>query len=239
MKLPHDLLGYFENAILDINMLVDGQKVDLEIQVNNEGDYPDRSLYYWAREFSTGLSEGDKYSELPRTIIISIVAFKLFDCEEYHSEFAPLEVERHTPLTDKMSLHYYELPKLPDSISADNNRELWLKLFKAETEDELANIEALGVPIMSEAVTAYRRVVTSSELREIERLRHRAHHDEMSALGNARRQEREIWQGVVAEKDAKLEEKDAKLEEKDTALAEKDAKIAKLEAMLRSQNGET
>ena len=94
---------------LDINMMVDGQRIDLEIQVRDEGDYPDRSLYYWAREFSTGISEGQDYSELPRTIIISIVAFELFNCKEFHSEFQALEVTRHTPLTDKMSLHYFEL----------------------------------------------------------------------------------------------------------------------------------
>jgi len=87
--------------------------------------------------------EGEGYSELPRTIIINIIAFELFDCKEFHSEFQALEVTRHTQLTDKMSLHYYELPKLPESINVSNNKELWLKLFKAETEEELANIEAL------------------------------------------------------------------------------------------------
>jgi predicted transposase/invertase (TIGR01784 family) len=86
---------------LDINMTVDGQRVDLEIQVADEGDYPERSLYYWAREYSSALGEGGKYSSLPRTIIISIMAFTLFDCEEFHSEYQPLEVTRHTPLTDR------------------------------------------------------------------------------------------------------------------------------------------
>lgn len=31
---------------LDINMTVNGQQVDLEIQVSNEGDYPERVMYY-------------------------------------------------------------------------------------------------------------------------------------------------------------------------------------------------
>ena len=30
---------------LDINMAVNGQRVTLEVQVEDEGDYPDRSLY--------------------------------------------------------------------------------------------------------------------------------------------------------------------------------------------------
>ena len=201
-EMPPESLGD-KFCRLDINMIVDGQRVDLEIQVNNDGDYPERSLYYWAREFSTGLSEGEGYSVLPRTIIINIIAFELFDCKEFHSEFQALEVTRHTQLTDKMCLHYYELPKLPDSINTNNGRELWLKLFKAETEEELAKIEALEVPIMSEAVNAYRHIATSPEHREIARLRSKARHDEAQALKNAERKgaekEREKWQDVAVE----------------------------------------
>jgi len=61
----------------DINMTINGQHVDLEFQVKNEGDYPERSLYSWAREYSSALLEGENYSLLPRTIIISILYFKL------------------------------------------------------------------------------------------------------------------------------------------------------------------
>jgi len=213
-EMPPESLGD-KFCRLDINMIVDGQRVDLEIQVNDEGDYPERSLYYWAREFSTGLSEGEGYSELPRTIIINILAFELFDCEDFHSEFQTLEVTRHTQLTDKMSLHYYELPKLPDSVSADNSKELWLKLFKAETEEELAKIEALEVPIMSEAVKAYRHVAASPEFREIARLRSKARHDEAQALKNAERRGEEKanvkWQDVVDEQAARIAELEAQL----------------------------
>ena len=67
---------------LDINMTVNGQRVDLEVQVSNEGDYPDRVMYYWAREFSSALLTGQGYSTLPRTIVISIIDFILFECEE-------------------------------------------------------------------------------------------------------------------------------------------------------------
>ena len=87
---------------LDINMIVNGQKVDLEVQVSDEGNYPERSLFYWAREFSTGINEGDDYSLLPRTIIISILGFNQFpDPKKFHSEFQCLEVTTHEPLTDK------------------------------------------------------------------------------------------------------------------------------------------
>jgi predicted transposase/invertase (TIGR01784 family) len=76
---------------LDINMTVGGQRVDLEIQVRDEGDYPQRVLFHWAREYSTAIPAGGDYANLPRTVIISIIDFNLFECEQYHSEFLPLE----------------------------------------------------------------------------------------------------------------------------------------------------
>jgi predicted transposase/invertase (TIGR01784 family) len=210
---------------LDINMLVDGQRVDMEVQVADQGDYPERSLFYWAREFSTGLTEGEQYLVLPRTIIVSIVGFPLFDCKEYHSEFWALEVSRYTPLTDKMVLQYFELCKLPEIVDPKDELLLWLKLFNAATQEDLQQIKALGVPIMAEAIEAYKHITAEDRFKEIERMRFRARHDEASALAHERREaeqaEREKWQAVVAKNEAELAEKDA-------ALAEQAAEIARL-----------
>ena len=214
---------------LDINMTVNGQRVDLEIQVTDEGDYPERSLYYWAREFSSALAESGKYIDLPRTIIISIVAFKMFECVEFHSEFHALEIKRHEPLTDKFCMHFYELSKLPKSVSKDDGLKVWLALFNAKTEEELKQIEALEVPIMTQAIGAYRHVTATDEFKELERLRSRARHNEASALGNAERRgylkAEEVvnakWQGVVADKDAALADKDAQIAELLARLGEK------------------
>ena len=130
-------------------MTVNGQQVDLEVQVSNEGDYPERVMYYWAREFSSAFLIGQGYSELPRTLVIGIIDFMLFDCEEYHSFFQPLEVTRHTLMSDKMGFHFFEIPKLPDDVNQENMPLLWLPLFKADTEEELEKIKRMEVPAMS------------------------------------------------------------------------------------------
>jgi hypothetical protein len=115
------------------------------------------------------------------------VGFVLFDCEEFHSEFRPLEVTRHTELCDNQVLHYYELKKLPEPVDGDEEIQFWLAFFKAQTEEELDEIIKKGVPVMSEAVAAYKSVAVSNEFKEIERLRERTRHNEASALGHARR----------------------------------------------------
>ena len=186
-EMPPESLGD-KFCRLDINMEIDKQRVDLEIQVDNDGgSFPERTLYYWAREYSTALPTSGNYTELPRTVIISIVGFKLFPCDEYHSEYQALEVTRQTPLSDKFVLKYFELPKLPSTVTVDNGLELWLSLFKAKTEQDLADIESLGVEEMSEAITAYRQITVTPEFQEAERLRSKARHDEAQALYNAER----------------------------------------------------
>lgn len=176
---------------LDINMVVNGQLVDLEIQVANEGDYPDRVMLYWAKSFAASLPAGESYAMLPRTIIISIIDFNLFACEEFHSFFQPLEVTRHTLLSDKMGFHFYELRKLPDEVSKADDLRLWLSLFRAETEEDLEKIQKLGVPMMDQAINAYYRITGSPEFREVERLREKARHDEAQALYHARNEGRQ------------------------------------------------
>ena len=59
-EIPPETLGD-KFCRLDINMAVNGQRVDIEVQVDNDGDFPERSLYYWAREYSTALQVGDSY----------------------------------------------------------------------------------------------------------------------------------------------------------------------------------
>jgi len=93
---------------------------------------------------------------------------------------------------------------------------------------------------MSEAIKAYQRVMTSAELRELERLRTKAGHDEAQALHNAEqrgaKEERKLWECVVIEKDATISEKDATISEKDATISEKDAEIEALQMQLHKLN---
>lgn len=186
-EMPPEIMGD-KFCRLDINMIVNGQRVDLEIQIANAGDYPERVMLYWAREFSTALSAGQSYSMLPRTLIVSIIDFHLFDCEEYHSFFQPMETRRHTLLSDKMGFHFFELKKLPDVVDEKDALLLWLSLFKADTEEELEKIKGMGVSTMDQAINAYYTITASPKFREIERLREKARHDEAQALYQARQE---------------------------------------------------
>ena len=115
---------------------------------------------------------------------------------------------------------------MPDSVGAEKGKELWLALFNAETKEALAKLEALEDPTMKQAIEAYWNITASSEFRESERLRSKAHHDEAQALRKARLEEREKWQSVISTKNAMISDKDA-------MIADKDAMIAELRAQLK------
>jgi predicted transposase/invertase (TIGR01784 family) len=218
IEIPPEAIGD-KFCRLDINMIVNGQRVNLEVQVENEKDYPERSLYHWARIYSSALKAGNQYSSLPRVIIISILDFLMFDCAEYRSEFGALEINRHEALSDKMAMVYFEVRKLPKEIDKTNELELLLSLFRAKTEEELKQLEEMEVAVVKQAIGAYREVVVSAEFRELERLRFEALSNEASALANAERKAKqkadEKWQGVIAEKDALIAELQAQLAKKE------------------------
>jgi len=109
----------------------------------------------------------------------------MFGCSEYRSEIGALEINRHELLSDKFSLLYFEVRKLPKEIDKENELELMLSLFRAKTEEELKQLEALEVAVVTQAIGAYREVMVSPEFRELERLRFEARSNEASALANA------------------------------------------------------
>jgi hypothetical protein len=118
-----------------------------------------------------------------------------------------------------MVLHYFEVSKLPKSVVVDNELELLLALFRVKTEEELAQLEALEVPIVTQAIGVYREMTVSAEFRELERLRADARRNEASALYNAEQKGAQI--GAAAER-----------EKWELILAAKEAEIAQLHAML-------
>ena len=120
------------------------------------------------------------------------MGFPLFTCKEFHSEFEVLEIKRHERLTDKLNMHYFELPKLPKNVVESNrpdDLDIWLAFFNAITEADLKKIEAIGGKIMKKAVEAYNHVSTTKEFKELSRLRLKASCNETYALANARHKE--------------------------------------------------
>ncbi|MDR2620343.1 MAG: Rpn family recombination-promoting nuclease/putative transposase [Propionibacteriaceae bacterium] len=193
---------------LDINMVLNGQLINLEIQVANQKDYLERSLYNWATIFANALPAGEKYAELPRVIVISILDFKQFKSKDYHSVFQVWENSRGELLTDRLALHYLELKKLPKGTNRASELELLLSAFRARTVEDLESMRESAVPNMNEVIDMYWKVTADTKFREIARLKERARHDEASALSQAEQKGEQRadkkWKRLTAQKDAEI-----------------------------------
>ena len=71
VELPPDELEQ-KFSRLDLRLDVDGKTVNIEIQVNFQYDYRERTLFYWSKMFSNELGSGEEYGSLPQTICINI-----------------------------------------------------------------------------------------------------------------------------------------------------------------------
>ena len=192
---------YFDQKFsrLDIKMDVDGRIVNIEMQVNREPDFKDRTLFYWSKLYSEELKAGEEYGELKQTICINIINFDLFDCEDYHSNFRIIEKERSELLTDKFAIHFFELRKL-NKFKKNRRMEDWLDLINAETEGDLMEIQKKStIPEVQDTIVMLRELSADEKIRREAYYREKRLHDEATALGNAMREgeARGIAQGIA------------------------------------------
>jgi len=87
-------------------------------------------------------------------------------------------------------------------------------------------------PQVQRAVVKLRELSSDERARDMYERREKALRDIDSRERFARAEERQIWQGVVAGKDAEIAGKDAEIAGKDAEIAGKDAEIARLRAQL-------
>lgn len=180
---------------LDLKLDVDGRIVNIEMQVNKEVDFKERTLFYWSKLYSEELKAGDEYEQLKQTICINIINFGLFDCADYHSHFKVMENERHEVLTDKFAIHFFELKKL-GKYKKNRRMEDWLNLINAETEGDLMAIQKnTNIPEVQQTIVMLRKLNADEQVRQEAHYREKRLHDEASALGSARREGRA--EGIV------------------------------------------
>ena len=175
---------------LDLRLDVDGQTVNVEIQVKKESYFKDRTLFYWSKLFSEELKVGGEYGELKRTVCMNIINFNLFECPDYHSYFQVMENERHEILSDKFAIHFFELKKV-NNAKQHKPMEDWLNLINAETEGDLMNIQqTTAIPEVKDTIVMLRRLSADEKVRQEAYYREKRLHDEATELGTAKREGR-------------------------------------------------
>ena len=134
---------------LDIKAKINEDTItNIEMQVNDEHNIEDRSIYYMVKTASNELKIGEDYTELSKTIVINILNFNYFKRNSFHS-IAHMKFEKTTEkayidlgydpedeiVTEKLELHFIELEKFKQkNPNAEKILNQWLWLISGEEE---------------------------------------------------------------------------------------------------------
>lgn len=208
-----------KDFILDIKCLLnDNTVINLEMQVINEHDWPERSLSYLCRAFDN-LNCGDKYSDVKTAIHIGFLDFTLFpDCPEFYSTNMLLNVKNHQIYSDKFRLSVLDLTHIELATEEDKQFHIdyWASLFKATTWEEIKMLAQKDSIIEEASDTIY-------HLTQEDQIRQQCEAREDFLYWQRRREH------YIKKVEEELLQKNALLAEKDAAIDEKDALIAKLQ----------
>ena len=221
----HGKLGVLD-VLVEFNA---NEKINLEMQVAEVNDMPERILYYWSRLYTRGLKKGNQYDRLQRTIVILITEYELKGLEElgYHTEWKIIEEkERKKILTDKLEIHILELNKIRGKEQEEDELLDWL-FFIDNPESERVKEAMKENEELQEAKEKLSQMSEEEEMQRLAWWREKALHDEASAKGMGKREGIEIGKQKEKEEIAKkmLKEKlEVSLIAKITGLSEDEIK---------------
>lgn len=207
-----------KSFVLDIRVRLNNHiLINLEMQIINYKNWPERSLTYLCRNFDQ-LQSGQDYLEIRPVIHISFLDFSLFpEYPEFYATYKLLNEKNHNVFTDKFILSVVDLRRTDIATIEDRQWKIdyWAALFKATTWEEIKML-AQQNPIMEEAaVTMY----------------------EMSAEDSIREQcrAREEYYRTLNTFQAELEQKDQELEQKDRMIDQLTQEIRRLREQLENR----
>ena len=121
-----------------VAILNDNTIVNIEMQVGKQYNYIDRSLYYWSGNYYNDLKAGKDYSEVKKTIGINILNYEIFKEGPYH-EIGRLKREYNNKvITDKMEIHYIQLPKfIKEKRGSKTKIEQWMQFLCQKNKKEV------------------------------------------------------------------------------------------------------
>ncbi|MGU8157504.1 Rpn family recombination-promoting nuclease/putative transposase, partial [Clostridium perfringens] len=168
------------------------EHINIEIQVKNEYNMIQRTLYYWSKMYSEQIQNRDNYNKLERTVCINILNFKYLKNDKYHNAYRLKEITSNEELTDLQEIHFIELPKFNEignkeyveNVEKMDALEKWLEFLVEPESNTVRQLELSNEEIKLAKSELYRLSMDSKE-REQYNMREKAIYDRISALENA------------------------------------------------------
>lgn len=187
-----------KTMILDIKAIVNHTNIlNLEMQVFNQHDWPERSLSYLARCFDN-LKKGEQYIDVKATYHIGFLNYTLFpDTPEFYSHFMLLNTKTHNVYTSKFSISVVDLTHIDLATDEDKllMRDMWASFFRATTWEEL-DMLAEKNDIFNTAKPFIMKVSREEHLKQL----YEAREDQLRQQRDAQK----YYQAEIAKRDSEL-----------------------------------
>ncbi|MFZ5598195.1 MAG: Rpn family recombination-promoting nuclease/putative transposase [Bacillota bacterium] len=209
----------------------DGALINIEVQVANQYNIDKRTMYYWAGLYHGQLTEGQKFSDLRKTVTINILGFNWFkDNKRYHHAFHIREDNTGELLSEDLEIHFLE----PEKIKKLKRRhkddiEAWM-LYLGNLQGEEMEAIAMDNPGIRKALTIEQAFMRNKQERRMYELREKAMKDEISMIVGAMA-EGEVRGKVTMAQEAICKYLEAKFGDASRALQGRVREIGKVETL--------
>ena len=179
-------------GIIDLKATINKETtVDIEIQVKDYHNMIERSTFYIAGLYHTGLKRGERYEKNNKVIGINILMFNIFKWKKFHSKGILKENELNEIMTDKLELHFLELPKIIKNSEEGNKRlRQWLEFIYNKRKGEIEMAVKVNEKI-AKAQVEYKYLTGDERVQRLAFLRDKWESDHKSELN---------WVKIEAEK---------------------------------------
>ena len=130
-------------AVLDVLAeLNNDTTVNIEMQMTDYENTVERSVFYDSGVYHEGLVKNEDFRNAKRVIGIWILGYNIFEEGPFH-EIARLKRDyENILLTDKMELHYIQLPKFKEKCKRISNKlEEWLTFIVNDDVEEIKMLD--------------------------------------------------------------------------------------------------
>ena len=217
-----------KDFVMDIKVLInDNSLINLEMQVNNEHNWKERSLSYLCRTFDH-LYRGQDYEEALPVYHIGFLDFSLFpNYPEFYATYQLLNIKNHNLYSSKFSLSVVDLNQIKLATEEDKvyGIDYWAHLFKSKTWEELKML-AKDNEYLDAAANSLYEANADWMVRE-----------RCIARKLAERRERTLERDIklLKEENFNLEERNSSLEERNSSLEERikelERKLAEMDSL--------
>lgn len=152
-------------SVMDVRVeTLEGNQINLEIQMQYHKAFPERMLMYWVRMHASQDDAGKELIKLQKSIQIVITNFSYLPSDEFHSTFHIIEKDRLFIYTDHLEMHVLEMSKVKEEFDEDlDELEKWILFLKGNRKVKEAL--AMEEPTFQKAYDELDRISHDKEMR--------------------------------------------------------------------------